>query len=143
MRGAREEITKRKGTKVKDENVSYLLLEPASLIYLVSSHTSALALSLSLFSYPLRLPCSPPMSLPYNPCSSLPLTLRFPFVTLVSISHYFSLSLFHTLQSFTSKKTSHAQFGLQPVKHRFEYTRAPADTPITLAYSQGNNRIKE
>lgn len=77
----------KKRRKVKDENVSYLVLEAATLIYSVSSHTSAFTRHFlsPFFSYPLSL--SPIL---FN---SPPLFLCFPFVTLVSISRYFSLFL--------------------------------------------------
>ncbi len=134
--------------KVKDENVSYLLLETVTLIYLVSSHTSAFARHFpsQFFSYPLAcsLSLSPVFSLrlshplrfsPSHPPRSLCHTCIYP-------SLFLTLSLLLTLQSLTSKKTSHAQFGVQPVKLALN-THTPAYTPITLAYSQGNNRIKE
>lgn len=108
---------KNKKRKVKDENVSYFLLETVTLMYLVSTHLCLCTLlSLLLLFLP---PFSPYVSLPSSLSQPLPLTLCFPFVTLVSIPHYFSLVLSFIPCSLTSKKkkkTSHAQFGVHPVK---------------------------
>lgn len=79
--------------KVKVENVSYPLLETVTLICSVSSHTSAFARRSSL---------------------SLPPTQRS--LCRIHLSPFLTLFLFHTLQSLTSTKTSHAQFGAEPVK---------------------------
>lgn len=92
----RNRATNKKGKeeeKVKVENVSYPLLETVTLICSVSSHTSAFARRSSL---------------------SLPPTQRS--LCRIHLSPFLTLFLFHTLQSLTSTKTSHAQFGAEPVK---------------------------
>lgn len=81
---------KKKRRKVKYENVSYLVLEAVSLIYSVSSHTSAFACHFlsRFFSYPLSLylphplqfsPSLPPLYLCHT-CNYLPLFLTLSFI---------------------------------------------------------------
>ncbi len=113
--------------KVKDENVSYLLLEAVTLIYLVSSHTSAFARHFLsyLFSNP------PPLlslCLSLTLSNSLALFFRSPFVTLVSTSRYFLHFLSFIPCSLSPAKNFSCSVWCAACQACFEYTHSHTHT---------------
>lgn len=123
-RGLRIKTKKKKKGK-RWERVIPLIRNRDSDLFGLISHLR-LCTSLSLFSLLFLTLSLSPHSLPVY--VALPLTLHSPFVALVSLSRYFSLFSYPAVSH--QQKTSHAQFGVQPVKPCFEYTHTHTHSSI-------------